>query len=45
MTLSLLLAGDAVRATIPPAGVAMTVVYGLFAMAFAYTMMRPAKLD
>lgn len=45
MTLSLLLIGDAVRLTIPPTGIAMTLVYGLFAMAFAYLMTRPASLD
>lgn len=45
MTVSLLLAGDAVRNSIPPAGIAMTVIYGLFAMAFAYKMISRAPLD
>lgn len=45
MTLALLLAGDAARGTIPPAGVALTLAYGFFAMAFAYKMMSRAPLD
>ncbi len=45
MTLALLLIGDAVRLAIPPAGIAMTVVYGLLAMVFGFVMTRPAPLD
>lgn len=45
MTLSLLLAGDAARGTIPAAGVALTIVYGVLAMAFAYRMIARAPAD
>jgi len=45
MTLSLLLIGDAARGAIPHAGVALTIVYGLLAMGFAYAMIRRSPVD
>ena len=45
MTLALLLAGDVVRGAIPPAGVALTIVYALLAMAFGRAMFAPAPAD
>jgi len=45
MTLALLLVGDAARGSIPLTGVALTIVYGLLAMAFAYTMISRSPVE
>jgi hypothetical protein len=38
-------AGDAARGAIPPGGVALTIVYALFAVAFGYRMTARAPVD